>query len=152
MKESILYVNYIIDGMLSAIPTKMIYEESNENEIKNIRYEINLKNRHFVSDASDATEYAIINLQRVLPPNISIACCQSCRHGNFCPYGDYDNEIFCLKDMTANNKEDVCKLFSEKFDLLDTKKRKLLDICINYKPISDDEYYTYNNWKHNTKR
>lgn len=152
MKENILNVNYIIDGILSVIPTKMIYEKSNKDEIKNIHYEINFENYCFKSNTYDDTEFAIKNLQQVLPQNISIACCQSCRHGNFCPYGDNDNEMFCLKDMIYNNKSDVCEIFdtcenySKNYDFLRTRRRKLLDFCTDYKPISYNEYYTYNDW------
>lgn len=50
-------------------------------------------------------------LQKSLPSNINLECCQSCRHGNFCPYGDSDNEIFCFKDIVINSKHDVCVFF-----------------------------------------
>ncbi|GAA0180860.1 hypothetical protein SH2C18_34800 [Clostridium sediminicola] len=146
MKEYTLNVNYIIDDILSVIPTKVIYQQSNKNEIQNIHYEINFENHRFISNASDDTEFAIINLQRVIPPNISIACCQSCRHGNFCPYGDNDNEIFCLKNMIFNNKSEICKIFTEDYDVLRKRSRKLLDFCTDYKPISHNVYYTYNDW------
>lgn len=146
MKERILKVNYLIDGILSVIPTKVIYKKSDKNEIENIHYEVILENKIVVSEASDVTELAIINLQKVLPSNISIACCQSCRYGNFCPYGDYDNEVFCLKDMKPNDKNEVCDFFTENQDSLGSMRRKLLDFCKDYKPISHNEYFTYNDW------
>lgn len=146
MKEDILMVNYIIDGMLYVIPTKMIYEQLNEDEIRNIHYEINFENHFVITNVCNYTEGSIINLQRVLPKNIIVACCQSCRYGNFCPYGDNDNEIFCLKNMTPKNKSDVCKIFIENYDSLTGRSRRLLDFCTDYKPISHNEYYTYNDW------
>ncbi|MBU5677807.1 hypothetical protein KQI88_15420 [Alkaliphilus sp. MSJ-5] len=147
MEVDILKVNYIIDGILFSMPTKVIYERSNENEIQSIHYEIKLENYHIISEASNSTELGIVNLQKALPPNVSIVYCQSCRHGNFCPYGDYDNEVFCLKDITPTDKNDVSKLFSENYDLIMARSRKLLDFCTDYRPISNDGYYTYNDWE-----
>lgn len=124
----------------------MFYEQSDENEMRNIHYEINSGKYNIISEIYNNTEYAILYLQKVLPTNINIACCQSCRHGNFCPYGDNDNEVFCFNDITPNNKYDVCEVFSENSIFLKKRSRKLLDFCIEYKPISHDEYYTYNSW------
>lgn len=146
LKVRILHVNYIIDGILSVVPTRMFYEQSNEDEIQNIHYEVQLNNHRFLSKSSDVTESAITHLQRELPINISIACCQSCRHGNFCPYGDNDDEVFCLKDKTLNNREDVVGFFSKQDKSFGERSRKLLDFCSDYKPISHNEYYTYNDW------
>jgi hypothetical protein len=97
IEEHILQVSYIIDDILVTIPTKAISEQSLGNEVQNIRYEVTLEGNHIVSEARSDTESAIVKFQEVLPLNISIACCQSCRHGNFCPFGDCDNEIFCLE-------------------------------------------------------
>ena len=145
LKEQILLVNYLNNGVLSVIPTKVCYELSIDEEIKNIHYEMIIENQRFISKTSNVTELAIKNLQKILPENIKIACCQSCRYGNFCPYGDNENEVFCLKDMRINNKNDVCDIFSLN-ENYKAWSRKLLDFCTNYKPISKNEYYTYNDW------
>ncbi|SDH43471.1 hypothetical protein [Desulfosporosinus hippei] len=146
MKEDILCVNLLIDGKTTVVPITIVYEQSNKEEIKNIHLEIKLGNHLYMSIPSDATEFAVTNLQKVLPSNISIACCQSCRHGNFCPYGNEDNEIFCLKGMTYNNKMDVCDIFSYTQNIVfGERKRQLLDFCIEYEPISDSNF-TYNDW------
>ncbi|KJS03805.1 MAG: hypothetical protein VR68_00530 [Peptococcaceae bacterium BRH_c4a] len=146
MKEKILNVNYIIDNALSLISTKMVYDHLGDDDLQHIHFEINIGNQYLISNPSNDTEIAVINLQKVLPANVSIACCQSCRYGNFCPYGDNDNEIFCLKDMTPNNKFDVCEIFSNDYDLARSKCKILLGYCADYMPISHDEYYTYNDW------
>ncbi len=143
MKEKIFHVNYIIDGILSVIPTKMIFEQLNEDEIQSIHFELDLGNRQFVSNSSDVTELAIVNFQQILPSNINIACCESCRHGNFCPFGDNDNEVFCFKDLSFSNKMDVCDFFNNNYP--EDRIRKLLDYCTDYKSITN-EYYTYNDW------
>ncbi|MEQ6353698.1 hypothetical protein ABNX05_03645 [Lysinibacillus sp. M3] len=85
-----------------------------------------------------------MNLQKVLLQIIKIASCQSCRYGNFCPFVDIDNEVFCLKDIEVNDKRDVCDVFSSHTSL-EKRRRHLLDFCPNYMPISE-EYYTYNDW------
>ncbi|WP_143006800.1 hypothetical protein [Paenibacillus tianmuensis] len=146
MKVRILDVNYIIDGKLSVTSTKMFYEQRNKDEMRSIHYEVQLNNQRFRSKASDVTEFAIKNLQKELPTNISIACCQSCRHGNFCPYGDDDDEVYCLKDKKPNSKGDVVELFSTQDKSMKSRSRKLLDFCNDYKIMAHTEYYTYNDW------
>lgn len=143
--EKNLSVNYLIDDILTAIPTKVFYVQVEDDELKDIHYEFFLGDHHFISKASDVTELAIKNLQKVLPKNIIIASCQSCRYGNFCPYGDNDNEVFCLKGIEIFNKNDVCEFFSLGKDV--ERRRHLLDFCQNYKPISPKEQYTYNDWE-----
>ena len=148
VQENILQLNYMIDGSLTVIPTKVICERSVENDIQKIHYELTWKNNNIVSKVCSDTEYAIVKLQEVLPPNIFIACCHSCRHGNFCPFGDNDNEIFCFKDKAPKDKNDVCEFFSDHASL-GVRNKKLLDFCNDYNPISrNDEYYTYNDWNY----
>lgn len=51
-------------------------------------------------------------LQKKLPEDVKLACCMTCQHGNMCPFGNKPNELFCTKNLTVNNKMDVCDLFS----------------------------------------
>lgn len=142
-------ITFIIDETRILIPVKMVYEQVNKDEIANIHYEVNIGNHRLIADSSDVTEFAVKNLRKVLVPlYISIACCQSCRHGNFNPYGDIDNEIFCLKDFKPSDRGEVCQIFSDSRNsgLHRVRCRKLLDFCTDYKPMSHDEYYTYNDW------
>lgn len=155
MKKIILNVNYIIDGKLTVLQTKMIYEQLIQDEMRGIHFEINFGDYNFISNTISDIELAIINLQKELPSNIKIGCCLSCRYGNFCPFGGNENEIYCLKDITPNNKRDVCNLFSEndiKIRSIASTQRKLLDYCKDYKIISDDGYYTYNDWQYYIKK
>ncbi len=151
MKEEVVSVNYIIDGVISVIPTKMIYEQSCEEEIQYIQYELSYEDKNIISKSSSMIEFAVISLQRALPSNVKIACCQSCRHGSFCPFGDMENEIFCLKDVSPNNKAEVCDIFSKEINSLNKRSRKLLDFCTDYKPLTS-EYYTYNDWDYQTTK
>lgn len=146
MKVDTLNVNYIIEGKNAVIPTKMFYNFTDEFEFRNIHFEVTVNNHHMQSKKSDSMEYAIKFLQKELPKNSSIACCQSCQHGNFNPFGDIENTVFCLKDLTPKNREEVVQIFSKQDRLFYTRSRELLDFCNEYKPITNDEKYTYNDW------
>jgi len=124
----------------------MFYEQVDEDELQNIHFEVRVKNHPIQSKSSNSTEYAVKYLQKELPDSISIACCQSCQHGNFNPYGNLENEIFCLKDQTLRNRDDVVKIFAKQDESIGKRSRKLLDFCKDYKPISENEKYTYNDW------
>lgn len=144
LKIDILNVRYIIDGKTTIQRTKMFYEILDEDEIQNVHFEVQFNNQHIHSKLHSSAEYAVKNFQKVLPDSICIACCQSCIHGNFNPYGDLENEIFCLKDLSPQNKEDVVEFFAKQ--TYHSRSQKLLGFCQDYKPIDDDEKYTYNDW------
>ncbi|MEK5400188.1 hypothetical protein [Paenibacillus sp. FSL K6-2859] len=146
MKVETLYVNYIIDGKPKVIPTKMFYEELSDGEMRNIRFEVQLNNICIQSKSTDSTEYAIKYLQKEISDNIVIACCQSCRHGNYNPFGDNENQIFCFEDLNPSDKDEVVKIFITWDRSFETRSRKLLDFCRDFKPVSHNEKYTYNDW------
>lgn len=133
-------VTYIISGTPTQIPTKLSYKWNNEYDYM---YDVNLVVT-IEGVTYDLNDY-IRELQKVLPPHIKIACCYSCRHGNFMPASGLDHEIFCLKDKVFNNKIDVCELLVIENECC-SRKRKLLDYCDDYQPIDHDNYYTYNDW------
>ncbi len=139
-------MHFIIDGKISIIPTRMSYSQANEEEFQNIRFEVQINNSPFQSQSSGSVEYALKHLQTELPDNIKIACCQSCRHGNFNPYGDSDNEIFCFKDKIFRNRDDVVEIYSKQDSSIDKRRRKLHDFCKSYQPVSRNVKYTYNDW------
>ncbi|WP_404427821.1 hypothetical protein LG296_07340 [Ureibacillus chungkukjangi] len=141
----IILVNYLIDDKLSTLPTKALTERTIDGELEIIQYEVFLENQHVISKISNVTELGVKNFQKALPKNIRIAACQTCRYGNFSPYGDNDNEIFCLIDFDFKNKSEVCEIFSDASNL-EKRRQHLLDFCSNYKPISLADYYTYNDW------
>lgn len=151
MNTKVININYIIDGDMTVVPTKMFYIESTSDnyDYEKIYFEFNYRKSNIISAFCESTDLAIVHLQKALSDNIHIACCQSCKHGNFCPFGNEDNEIFCFKDRKPNNKRDVCGYFASEDGWIDNKKRlrKLLDYCKDYKPINNDEYYTYNDWE-----
>ncbi|MCR8746911.1 hypothetical protein [Romboutsia lituseburensis] len=146
MNVKILNINYIVNGLLTEIHTKMFYKH-NENKIQDIYFEFTLGKNNIKSQKNNSMEYAIKSLQKSLPSNINMACCQSCNYGNFCPYGDNENEIFCLKDIILKDEQDVCEFFVNNIDCIQDKRKSLLGSCKDYKPISQGNYYTYNDWE-----
>lgn len=91
---------------------------------------------------------AFANLQKQLGDNVLLRCCITCRHGNFCPYGNDQEIVFCTKDTAINSKDDMCKLFDTP-NLQDIKDRRknVTNNCENYEPQSK-EFYTYNDYLH----
>ncbi len=91
-------------------------------------------------------ESAFASLQKSLPEGVKIKSCLTCRHGNFCPYGNKSGEIFCLKNDKPKNKLDVCDLLNGDKDL-DQKRKEISFGCPDFKEQSED-HYTYNDYLH----
>ncbi len=98
----------------------------------------------------DRTEAALIDLVKKLPAGYGLRSCLSCRHGNFCPVGDEDNEIFCVNDFAPKGKGD---LFSVTEDSGERAKRSrtLFCCCDRYAPQTE-AYYTYNDFLTETRK
>jgi len=126
---------------------KLIYGKDTEYDLDIFQLQITINDVKYISSKSfDCMEYAIINLQKQLPNNIHIVCCQSCKYGNFCPYGDAENEIFCLIDYNPKDKMDVANIFTEFWAEKEVLQRnELLYWCEKYQKINND-YFTYNDW------
>ncbi len=146
MLETTIAITYISNGIFLEVPTKMLFRKCMDEACRDIHFEVLLDNNVIKSKASHSMEYAIAYLQKQLPEGIAIACCQSCRYGNFCPLGDMENEIFCFKGISADSREAILKVFIEKPDLLTDRSRNLLSICGAFMPINERNHYTYNSW------
>ena len=104
-------------------------------------------------DSRECMEFAIIELQKQLPESIQFICCQTCKHGSYCPFGDQENEIFCFKEYQPKDKGDVIDIFaSDNLAIPDgdgdnrsLQGNELLHWCEAYERINDG-YYTYNDW------
>jgi hypothetical protein len=143
-KTEILEVKYLVDKNILTIPTTICSRHDNNDELESLYFKVIIENIEYISDASDTTEKAVYNLQKILLPNIRIMCCQSCIHGNFCPFGDNDDEVFCFKDKRFNNKHELCDQFgTESYPL---RSHRLLDYCDDYKPLVGNSEYVYNSW------
>ena len=86
----------------------------------------------------------LADLQTKLPKDVTLACCMTCRHGNMCPYGNAENQLFCTKDKIITSKEDMCNLFDQT-DPFDERVVASLDYCDDFIYQSDD-FYTYNDY------
>ena len=101
--------------------------------------------KNYWSDAICHTwEEAFAALQRGLPEGVKVKCCLTCRHGNFCPFGNKSGEIFCLKTFAPKNKSDVCD-FMNNDEVYYAGSRFISDFCSDYKEQSED-YYSYNDY------
>ena len=123
----------------------------NEMGMEIFRLKVKVANTEYTNKHDyDCMEYAIIDLQKQLPNNIQIVCCESCKHGNFHPAGNDENKIFCLRDYTPHNKSDVAGIFiDDDYSRLPKNtaiySNELLHWCDKYDRINDN-YYTYNDW------
>ena len=86
----------------------------------------------------------LADLQMKLPKDVKLACCMTCRHGNMCPYGNKENQLFCTKDIKITTKEDMCDLFDQT-DPFEDRAVASLDYCDDFIYQSDD-CYTYNDY------
>lgn len=105
---------------------------------------VTYKDKEFWGHGKDHLLTKIIaDIQKQLPKDVLIKCCLTCRHGNTCPFCNYDEEIFCTKELVINSKNDVCDLFGGTYP--EHLVMKYTDICPDYKPQSK-EHYTYNGY------
>lgn len=86
----------------------------------------------------------LADLEIKLPKDVKIGCCTTCRHGNMCPYGQSENELFCTKELKINDKEDMCNLFDQT-NPIEERSVASFDYCEDFARQSD-EYYTYNDY------
>ncbi len=99
---------------------------------------------HFGTVQEETTEEALLQLAKALPEGWRLRCCLSCCHGNFCPVGDEDNEIFCGKGLELQCKEDIFRITEDSAER-ETRRRTLMHCCPEFKPASA-EHYTYNDY------
>ena len=92
-------------------------------------------------ELSGDTESIFVKLSRILNGQYEIQSCFTCRYGNFCPWGDIDNEIFCISDFEPKSKNDLFFLYNNSVEMK-SRHRTLFDICEKFLPCSDD-YWTY---------
>lgn len=88
----------------------------------------------------------LADLEMKLPENVKLACCMTCQHGNMCPYGNIENQLFCTKDIRINSKEDMCNLFDQTAPF-EARSVASLDFCDDFVCQSDD-CYTYNDYSY----
>ena len=95
-------------------------------------------------------EKALIALAKALPEGYALRCCLSCRHGNFCPCGDGDDELFCLSDIRPQGKADVFFPTSDDTER-EKRRRSLFFLCPDYAP-QEEGYFTYSSFLYEMRR
>jgi len=102
------------DMRYSGITVEGVISENEIRYLTILRDDIS-KNIVFYQSKSyfDSLEDSLIDLQKQLSSRINITCCQSCKYGNFCIFGNKENEIFCLIDFPPpKDKMDLAEIFS----------------------------------------
>ena len=124
-----------------SLPVKISYTD---NEV-----EITLKynNIEYCGTGSDHLWVdAFADLQRKLPHGIFLACCMTCRHGNMCPYGNKENQLYCTKDVLITSKDSVIELMHDKgYDSFFKREVSSIHCCDDFIYQSND-CYTYNDY------
>ena len=126
-------------------PIQIVYDDT--EVISNPTSEITL---YYDGNAykGNGTDYlwtdTLADLQMKFPNDVKLACCMTCRHGNMCPYGNAQNQLFCTKDIRITSKEDMCNLFDQT-DPFEERSVASLDFCDDFIYQSKD-HYTYNDY------
>ena len=126
-------------------PIQIVYDDT--EVISNPTSEITL---YYDGNAykGNGTDYlwtdTLADLQMKFPNDVKLACCMTCRHGNMCPYGNAQNQLFCTKDIRITSKEDMCNLFDQT-DPVEERSVASLDFCDDF-VYQSKEHYTYNDY------
>ena len=127
------------------VPTQIIYERDDDTALLSSEIHLTYNGIHYCGKGTDYLwTDTFANLQKQLPDDVTVACCMTCRHGNLCPYGNEQNQLFCLKDTVVHNKEDVLALFDND-DIYDKGSLPCCHYCADFEAQSK-EYYTYNDY------
>jgi hypothetical protein len=95
---------------------------------------------------------AFADLQAKLPSNTQLACCMTCRHGNMCPYGNKENQLYCTKDVLLNSKDDVIELMDDKgYDSFFEREVSSIHCCDDFIYQSND-CFTYNDYLYHLQK
>ena len=114
------------------------YQFDEDNDLIKVKLVVE---ENIIEVDGDCAENVFRKLSSKLSNKYKIHSCYTCRYGNFCPYGDQDNQIFCINDFEPKCKEDVLFIFQDEEEMK-KRSRTLFDVCSGFKPCSDD-YWTY---------
>ncbi len=127
------------------VPTQIIYECDDNTALLSSEIYLTYNGTEYRAKGTDYLwTDTFANLQKQLPDDVTVACCLTCRYGNMCPYGNEQNQLFCLKDTVVHNKEDVVALFDNS-DIYDKGTVDCCHCCDAFEAQSK-EYYTYNDY------
>ncbi len=129
------------------LKTNIEIKETNHHYQVSILY----KKKLYQSRKEEYTEKAFAELQKKLPEGVSIKCCLTCAHGNLCPYGNIEYEIFCIKDHILQEKLDLIDLMDQEDHDFLLRSRLITDLCDDFTE-QNDEHYTYNDYLYYLKK
>ena len=134
------------------VPIQIQYDNS-EDEINSVEIKLTYENITYRGSGKDHLWVdAFADLQRKLPSAIRLACCMTCRHGNMCPYGNKENQLYCTKDVHITSKYSIIELMNDKgFDSFFEREVSSIHCCDDFIYQSDD-YYTYNDYLYHLQK
>lgn len=130
-------------GTEIVVPLTIYYHEECAANKAFVTVALEVSGRTFGGQGVHA-EQAFADLAKQLPAQTYIKCCLTCRHGNFCPIGDQENELFCTQDAIITQKSDLY-FYTEDEAERAKRSRKLAAVCTDYCAQSAD-FYTYNDY------
>ncbi len=77
---------------------------------------------------------ALLEIIQRLPEDWQVKSCFTCRHGQFCPYGNADNEIFCMRGLDPQTIPQLCDWMVD-FEEMDKRSRTVFSLCEEYQPM-----------------
>ena len=86
----------------------------------------------------------LADLQKHLPEDVYLKGCISCCHGNICPCGAADLEIFCTKGSLVRHKGDLSDLM-EDWEVWLQRERTFFHRCEDWKLVTAEDY-TYHSY------
>ena len=129
----------------STVPFKLEYEEDDKHHTHSV-ITLTYKDVEYTGEGTDWLWVdTFADLQSKLPDNVELACCLTCRHGNMCPYGNKENQLFCTKNFDITSKMDMCDLFDKQIVYNENIEVFAYGYCDNFIYQSKD-YYTYNDY------
>lgn len=134
-------VCYLVDGVREMIETAI----DRMGEDGSVRLRATIHRMLCDTGSVDNMECAVHALRAALPSGAQIACCQSCAHGNFCPVGDREDEIFCMADIVPRTIRDVWRVTEDDAER-ERRARRLLFVCDRWREIKGENLYVYNEW------
>lgn len=114
------------------------YQFDEDNDIAKLKLSIDGED---IEITDCCTEGVFSKLSEKLKGKYEIYSCYTCRYGNFCIFGDQDNEIFCINDFEPKSKTDLIPVMTDKKEI-EKRVRTLFHVCDSHM-ICCDDYYTY---------
>jgi len=138
-------LNLITPLETTAVPARIIYDDDEEVADSVSEIVITYNGKEYRGRGIDHLWVdTFADLQCQLPSDVQIACCMTCRHGNMCPFGNEENQLFCTKGLFFNNKLDLCDRFIE-LNLYVERAVTVCNYCCDFIYQSED-HFTYSDY------